>query len=456
MSIESTAPSGNGGTGAGANVTAQYANTGEFFFNKDYFAINNTSDTPPGFDYLSGNQLSDVYEISTLVEFPSTMPVYYRTDAGGWNDSSDYNRTNIGEIYVKCQYTELKNNATQCWAKINPQAIKNAYQAQGITHTNAEYASFIFNVKPQTANFPIRAQRRYRFVAYQYYKPENVDADKNYWNPVVKPQYLGSGTLPAAASQGPYLTARVESEQGVSSNVDGALNTPYWGFSSSAGSDVLDTLALISPNGNVNYGGDFYQQYLPYTASDNAQFPGGLEPTDTSIPAYNIPWTVEVGDQIKFQNTELQVYNILEITPPENTADNRLVLKLDREVPASIQKDFFILRRFRYSPNTVILNSLFPYGGLKVDQVEKDETTTDAITQFYDQNGSPVAADGAYYTSSMSSTSSVNPTFEYVERPLSKKDNTPSGILFPEFPTALIELEPDKVITDLRDKKLIT
>ena len=502
VSIESTAPSGNGGTGAGANVTAQYANTGEFFFNKDYFAINNASDNPPGFDYLSGNQLSDVYEISTLVEFPSTMPVYYRTDAGGWNDSSDYNRTNIGEIYVKCQYTDttgtsnsswtdapmtmienpklrgyfgnnqiidldliqtlgssnagLKNNATQCWAKINPQAIKNAYQAQGITHTNAEYASFIFNVKPQTANFPIRAQRRYRFVAYQYYKPENVDADKNYWNPVVKPQYLGSGTLPAAASQGPYLTARVESEQGVSSNVDGALNTPYWGFSSSAGSDVLDTLALISPNGNVNYGGDFYQQYLPYTASDNAQFPGGLEPTDTSIPAYNIPWTVEVGDQIKFQNTELQVYNILEITPPENTADNRLVLKLDREVPASIQKDFFILRRFRYSPNTVILNSLFPYGGLKVDQVEKDETTTDAITQFYDQNGSPVANGDTVYTQSMSSTSSVNPTFEYVERPLSKKDNTPSGILFPEFPTALIELEPDKVITDLRDKKLIT
>jgi len=39
---------------------------------------------------------------------------------------------------------------------------------------------------------------------------------------------------------------------------------------------------------------------------------------------------------------------------------------------------------------------------------------------------------------------------------LAKSDNTPSGILFPEYPTALIELEPDKVITDLRDKKLIT
>ena len=72
---------------------------------------------------------------------------------------------------------------------------------------------------------------------------------------------------PLLPSQGPYLTARVESEQGVSSNVDGALNAPYWGFSSSAGIDVLDTLALISPNGKVNYGGDYYQQYLPYTSS---------------------------------------------------------------------------------------------------------------------------------------------------------------------------------------------
>ena len=91
-----------------------------------------------------------------------------------------------------------------------------------------------------------------------------------------------------------------------------------------------------------------------------------------------------------------------------------------------------------------------------MDQVEKDNTNTDSITQFFDQNGDPVANGATVFTQSMSSTSSVNPTFEYVERPLSKKDNTPSGILFPEFPTALIELEPDKVITDLRDKKLIT
>ena len=202
------------------------------------------------------------------------------------------------------------------------------------------------------------------------------------------------------------------------------------------------------------------QQYIPYTASSNPQFPGGLEPIDTTIPAYNIPWTVKVGDEIKFQNSETQTYDILEVIPPENTSDTRLVLKLDRQVPASINKDFFILRRFRYSPNTVVLNSLFPYGGLRTDQIEVNQTLTSAKTVFSSgQSGAvenPEPGDGAFYTQSMASTSSVVPQFTSVERPLAKKDNTPTGILFPEFPTALIELEPDKVITKLRDNKLIT
>ena len=70
--------------------------------------------------------------------------------------------------------------------------------------------------------------------------------------------------------------------------------------------------------------------------------------------------------------------------------------------------------------------------------------------------GTPKPGDGAYFTQSMSQTSSIVPRFQYIERALAKADNTPAGILFPEYPTALIELEPDKVITDLRDKKLIT
>jgi hypothetical protein len=42
-----------------------------------------------------------------------------------------------------------------------------------------------------------------------------------------------------------------------------------------------------------------------------------------------------------------------------------------------------------------------------------------------------------------------------VYSPLLKKNNTPSGFLFPSFPTPEIELTPDKVMSKLRDNKLI-
>ena len=116
----STAP--NGGTVGG---TATYANIGEIYFNRDYFAINNSSDTPPGFDYLTGNQLSDVYEISAVMEFPSTMPKFFKTDNGGWNDSSDYNKTNIGEIYVKFQRNDSVGTSNSGWVDVPMEMVNN-------------------------------------------------------------------------------------------------------------------------------------------------------------------------------------------------------------------------------------------------------------------------------------------------------------------------------------------
>ena len=487
----STAP--NGGSVGG---TATYGNVGEMYFNQDYFAINDSTDTPPGYDYLTGNDLSDVYKFNAQFEFPTTMPQVYRTDAGGTWDKSDYNRTNVGNLYIRLESTNvtgtsnsgwvpmkitqvdrpilrgyfgnnqtvdidlintlgssnagLRESSTKMYVQINPTAIKNAFAQEGLEATNALYASFIFNLGTNQNNPAIRANKRYRWVYYLYYNNETVDDDRNYWNPTVRPQNLGSGTLPFEAGNGPYITSRVVSENGVSTAIDGALNAPYWAFSQSAGTDVRDHIQLQSPNGNVSYGGEYYQQYIPYTASTNPQFPGGVEPIDTVIPAYNIPWTVNIGDEIKFQNSETQVYTVINVTPPQDTSDNKLVLALDRAVPASINKDFFILRRYRYSPNTVILNSLFPYGGLQTEQrfVEADNISTIF-------SGSATEISSGFASSSIATTTQSG-SYVTTVAPLKKKDNTPTGILFPEFPTADIELEPDVVITDLRDKKLIT
>ena len=482
------------------NSNVSYASPGEFYFNEDYFAINGSGDTPPGYDYLSGNQLSDVYSLSVLAEFPSSVPQEVRTDEGGWNDSSDYNRTNVGNISMKLQRRRtnfpyswtslqmeqlappimrlyfsggqtldvdlaasfgsnnagLRNNGTECYVQINPQALGNTVTQAGLSKNNAVYVSYIFNLKSANS-VTLQADRRYRWVANQFYGSENIDAERNYYNPTTKAQNLGSLPTPIRAQRGPYITANVRGVSEVSSNVDGALNAPYWGFL--AGDQTI--LELLSENGNVTYGGEYYQTYLPYTASANPLFPGGLEPIDTTIPAYNIPWVLLTGDEIRFQNNENEVYKILEVIPPDQTSANKLQVVLDREVPANIQKDFFLIRRYRRSPNTIVVDSLFPYGGLITDQVQIDNTLTTGVTNFLDGQDDvdpPVAepGNGAYYTSSLDQTTSGSIEFRSIERPLSKKDNTPSGLFLPEFPTKRIETEPDSIIKQLRDNKLLT
>ena len=97
------------------------------------------------------------------------------------------------------------------------------------------------------------------------------------------------------------------------------------------------------PFGNDYYGSGRSQQSLVYFPGPSSRFPGGFEPEDTVIPNFNIPWTVEVGDQIRFINDESQVFNILGVKTPEERENNdrQLLLLLDRSVDPSINKDFF-------------------------------------------------------------------------------------------------------------------
>jgi hypothetical protein len=476
VSILSPAPNPTNG----ANTNVSYAGPGEFYFNQDYFAIN---PSPSGYDYLTGNQLSDIYSFNITAEFPTTVPQEYRTDAGSFWDSSDYNRTNVGYIAMKLQYYNgsswintkivqndpptlrlyfpsnqtlnvdlaqsfgsnkagLRNSGTQCYVEINPTNLRNSVTQQGLEKNNALYASFIFNLKLDPTIIP-QANRRYRWVSTQYYTNETVDSARNYYNPTTKPQNLGGGATPYAAYNGPYINATVTSQNSLSSNVDGALNAPYWDY---YGGDQ-DILELQSPNGNVTYGGEYYQTYLPYTASVNPQFPGGYEPIDSSIPAFNIPWVLYEGDEIRFQNSEALVYKILEVITPENSGNDKLRIKLSDVVPATVNKDFFLIRRYIPSNNTILISTLFPYGSLKTEQrfVESNNILTEnsgSTTELWPSSSIAIAEQSGSYVTSVA--------------PLSKKDNTPSGLLLPEFPTKIIDVSTDEIIKQLRDNKLLT
>jgi len=444
--------------------------------------------------------MSDVYTISVEGRFPATGPDEYRTSAGSRSEKSQYNRGVIGELSIEFQES---TNGGVTWVpkrmsalaqpfldlyygnqvisinlasvlgtnnagftgfgrkkyRILPHAnhIKNAVQQQGRNPWDALFVEYRISLE---SDITLKSDRRYRWASYQFFANETVDPKRNYWNPSTTPVRYGSISTPIQAQNGPYFNVNLFGQRSQQVTADNALNEPYWVFTGSAGGgstvEAANIIQLSSSNGNSAYDNNYYMGYLPYSASANPRFPGGLEPLDTDIPNYNIPWSLQVNDEIRFENNEAQTYKIINIVTPSQAGDGFLTLTLDRDVDLSVQKDFFLIRRYQFSPNTLISDNLFPYGGLKTVKKEVTNQLTTGLTKFLGSDGTSGAQSDAAFSSSLDTTTSGSTTFISVIEPLTKKDNTPSGIVFPEYPTAQIELDPDKVITDLRDKKLIT
>jgi len=201
-------------------------------------------------------------------------------------------------------------------------------------------------------------------------------------------------------------------------------------------------------------GNPYFMGTLPYTASANILFPGGQEPSDTAFPELGIPFQMQEGDEIRFLNDETQSYSIVTVTPPADTVNsklritllpNKILLEGSPILAPGINLDFFLMRRTIPSPNTIYVDRPFPYGTLPTIKKFVDSTNQ----SFGD---TPAFAGSSYPTQATSQGSGS--FIEYTE-PLRKSDNTPAGILFPEYPTALIDLTPDEILKNLRDNKLI-
>ena len=224
----------------------------------------------------------------------------------------------------------------------------------------------------------------------------------------------------------------------------------------SLSSDVLlenTVIELSSSNGNNNYGLGYYQGYLPYTASTNPMFPGGFEPQDTAWPLPNVPYKFQINDEIRFQNDERFAYKIVKVLSPGiNLMLNgrkKLQLTVDRPIQASVDLNFFLIRRYVDAPNSILINRPFPYGSLPT--VKEFVPSGNNILSY---DGGASGATGANASGSTSIIEQSGSFVEYI-KPLLKRDNTPTGILKPEFPVVEIDVTPDEVVRDLRDKKLI-
>lgn len=211
-------------------------------------------------------------------------------------------------------------------------------------------------------------------------------------------------------------------------------------------------IELSSSNGNNNYGLGYYQGYLPYTASNNNNFPGGFEPQDTAWPLPNVPYAFRINDEIRFQNDERFAYKITKVLSPEQNfminGRNKLQLTVDKPIQASVDLNFFLIRRYIDAPNSVIVNRVFPYGSLPT--IKDFVPSTNQVLSFDGGSG----ASGSEASGSTTIMEQSGSFIEYI-KPLLKSDNTPTGILKPEFPVVEIDVTPDEIIRDLRDKKLI-
>lgn len=228
--------------------------------------------------------------------------------------------------------------------------------------------------------------------------------------------------------------------EGTKSLPSEAISSSYWQFVDSN----LDMIEMVSQNGNKAYGEGFKQQFSVYGSGSfnsgsyngymsedyapadantpqegtrtsigwrksftiNNQFSNGFEPDFLTIPQVRDDWEIEVGDEIRFENDEDKVFKIIEVLPPStqtpvNGEDiGRLKLLLNDTIPSTTNLDFFLIRRYKKDEGNLILNIPKPYGV-----------------------------------------------------PISPK--TATGVIFPEFPIKELATNPDEVLKNLLEQKLI-
>tara|TARA_R110001599_G_scaffold231508_1_gene430732 strand:- start:77 stop:526 length:450 start_codon:yes stop_codon:yes gene_type:complete len=136
-----------------------------------------------------------------------------------------------------------------------------------------------------------------------------------------------------------------------------------WEFSASR-QDVL-----TSTNNTLNQSYNFLKQEpIPNSGFNNPQF----------------LFTVEPGDQFRFQNDESKVYNIINVIAPDQEPEGKIKLFLDRDVSTSINKDYFLIRRFVDDGSYIIFDENKPAGASGAAFI-KPRFTTDILNKDVDQ-----------------------------------------------------------------------
>jgi len=200
---------------------------------------------------------------------------------------------------------------------------------------------------------------------------------------------------------------------------------------------TIDELYMSSSILNQTYGKSFIQAKLPYNGAVSTDFPLTIEPGFMEFDPISDIWELQPGDEIRFENDETLVYTIIEkegrnsIYPPSEEQQNdklKIVVNPPFEYTGSDGNiivyepsnfDFFVVRRYKDNKNFVILDQQMPYGFSYGNGI-------------IDYSGEDVQA-------------GVEPV---------TRASSP-GILLPEHRIEVFNQNPDLILKDLIEKKII-
>ena len=161
---------------------------------------------------------------------------------------------------------------------------------------------------------------------------------------VLAGSFFGTSQLPSATTN-PLITGSM------------------WEFSASR-QDVL-----ISENNNLNSSYDFLKQQ---------------KITDSGFNETSFLFTIEPGDQFRFQDDESKVYEVIRTTPPSLDPNGNTIVFLNKEVSTSVDKNYFLIRRFVEDGSYIIFDENKPAGASGAAFI-KPRFTTKALDKDIDQ-----------------------------------------------------------------------
>ena len=229
-------------------------------------------------------------------------------------------------------------------------------------------------------------------------------------------------------------------------------SAPFWVYTGSSGGRnvILDESILVMSSSNMNeaYGTTFRQADLEYQPGESEYFPFGKEPSYTSFDRIDSTVELKENDEIRFANNENFTYRVIRVYSPQENIESdpsvsgkkgRLKVQLDRPVDRSINKDFFLVRRPIVNPNSLYLNTPFPYESL----------SSASLTTSVRNTGSGIA---------LTQSAIVGPADEdgnYSASMLNIETATTPGILYPDFPTQYLVESASIIVNDLISKGII-